>query len=262
MCVCVRCLVTSSCVIRETTQTCPRSRPRVSLSVYLPHSAAGPESRVTLRTDETSQADFEVMPFAPRTRLFFLVILLQWPLHLLGVHACEQCEIDAAESQADGAVAGCVDTWDECDDPETPQVEGCEGDPPEFLCPALVNSGLCDATFGGALPDWHARLRDTPGAAFLEQRVWRHCPRSCGRCARDEARRHRERGLEAEGRGELREAEDALRAAVALQPHDAEHHSALGELLHVSSILFLARISALACGHSPLREPYGFALGL
>ena len=196
------------------------------------------------------------MAFVPRTRLLFLVILLQWPLHLLGVHACEQCEIDAAESQADGAVAGCVDTWDECDDPETPQVEGCEGDPPEFLCPALVNSGLCDATFGGALPDWHARLRDTPGAAFLEQRVWRHCPRSCGRCARDEARRHRKRGLEAEGRGELREAEDALRAAVALQPHDAEHHSALGELPHVSSILLLDRISTLACGQTPLREPY------
>ena len=203
------------------------------------------------------------MAFAPRTRLLFLVILLQWPLQLLFVvHACEQCEIDAAESQADGAVAGCVDAWDECDDPKTPQVEGCEGNPPEFLCPALLDSGLCDATFGEALPDWHARLRDTPGAAFLEQRVWRHCPRSCGRCARDEARRHRERGLEAEGRGELREAEGALRAAVALQPHDAEHHSALGELPHVSNILLLDRISTLACGHSLLQEPLLRARGL
>ena len=203
------------------------------------------------------------MAFAPRTRMLFLVILLQWPLQLLFVvHACEQCEIDAAESQADGAVAGCVDAWDECDDPKTPQVEGCEGNPPEFLCPALLDSGLCDATFGEALPDWHARLRDTPGAAFLEQRVWRHCPRSCGRCARDEARRHRKRGLEAEGRGELREAEDALRAAVALQPHDAEHHSALGVLPHVSDILLLDRISTLACGHSLLQEPLLRARGL
>ena len=193
------------------------------------------------------------MAFASRTRLLFLVILLQWPLQLLFVvHACEQCEIDAAESQADGAVAGCVDAWDECNDPKTPQVEGCEGNPPEFLCPALLDSGLCDATFGEALPDWHARLRDTPGAAFLEQRVWRHCPRSCGRCARDEARHHRERGLEAEGRGQLREAEDALRVAVALQPHDAEHHSALGELPHVSNILLLDRISTLAW---PLATP-------
>ena len=97
----------------------------------------------------------ESMAFAPRTRLLFLVILLQWPLQLLFVvHACEQCEIDAAESQADGAVAGCVDAWDECDDPKTPQVEGCKDDPPEFLCPALLDSGLCDATFGEALPDW------------------------------------------------------------------------------------------------------------
>ena len=125
-----------------------------------------------------------LMACAPCTRLLFLVML---SLHLLFVvHACEQCEIDHAESQADGAVAGCVDAWDECDDPETAQVEGCEGDPPEFLCPALLGSGLCDTTFGEALPDWHARLRDTSGAAFLEQRVWRHCPRSCGRCARDE----------------------------------------------------------------------------
>ena len=88
------------------------------------------------------------MAFASRTRLLFLVILLQWPLQLLFVvHACEQCEIDAAESQADGAVAGCVDAWDECDDPKTPQVEGCEGNPPEFLCPALLDSGLCDWVF-------------------------------------------------------------------------------------------------------------------
>ena len=27
-----------------------------------------------------------------------------------------------ARRQADEAVAGCVDAWDECDDPETPQV--------------------------------------------------------------------------------------------------------------------------------------------
>jgi hypothetical protein len=92
-----------------------------------------------------------LMACAPCTRLLFLVML---SLHLLFVvHACEQCEIDHAESQADGAVAGCVDAWDECDDPETAQVEGCEGDPPEFLCPALLGSGLCDTTFGEALPE-------------------------------------------------------------------------------------------------------------
>ena len=92
------------------------------------------------------------MAFAPRTRLLFLVILLQWPLQLLFVvHACEQCEIDAAESQADGAVAGCVDAWDECDDPKTPQVEGCKDDPPEFLCPALLLGNaprFCGLRFG------------------------------------------------------------------------------------------------------------------
>ena len=32
---------------------------------------------------------------------------------------------------------------------ETKQVEGCNGDPPEFLCASLRESGLCDATFGG-----------------------------------------------------------------------------------------------------------------
>ena len=43
----------------------------------------------------------ESMACQPRTRLRFLVLLLPWPqAHLLGVRACEQCEIDAAESQA------------------------------------------------------------------------------------------------------------------------------------------------------------------
>ena len=41
------------------------------------------------------------MTCQPRTLLRFLVLLLPWPQPLLlAVHACEQCEIDAAESQA------------------------------------------------------------------------------------------------------------------------------------------------------------------
>jgi len=51
-----------------------------------------------------------------------MTLPLPLPLPLLTLALAALALTRSPFLQADEAVAGCVDAWDECDDPETPQV--------------------------------------------------------------------------------------------------------------------------------------------
>ena len=144
--------------------------------------------------------------------------------------ACEQCAANEAAELADTAVDECTNAWDECDDPMTPQVEACAGDPPEMLCGALAQAGMCELTFSEALPKAVGEEAEVP-YGYSEQRVWRHCPLACVRCKRHDAEHHRLRGVELEQAGKFEEAETAYRAALGVLPHEPHLHRHLGALL-------------------------------
>lgn len=148
-------------------------------------------------------------------------------LLLLAVaNACEECDIADAEKRADRAVTKCFDVWNECDRPETRAVERCQGDPPGFLCSELAAAGLCKTDFSDALPDH----RDILPPGMPKQMVWRHCPMSCSRCARDDARAESERGHALKEAGEIDAAAQAFRRAVELQSWRPDHHRNLAAL--------------------------------
>ena len=162
--------------------------------------------------------------------------------------ACEQCAANEAAELADTAVEECTNVWDECDDPMTPYVEACDGDPPEMLCGALAEARMCELTFSEALPKAAGDEVEVP-YGYSEQRVWRHCPLACVRCKRHDAEHHRLRGVELEQAGKLEEAEAAYRDALGVLPHEPHLHRHLGALLS-------------AVGHSEAQECFSEAARL
>ena len=149
-CGCGRRLVTGSCVSRETTQTgCPRSRPRVSLSIYL----SIPPKLATLPVLEPGHRNHGHRRLLPRLGL--AAVLAAWLAAWLAAEAVRRCwrlavgncisvvRRAAVGAHADRLLGGDGQHHPTSHDAGRPDPRCCACNGPHFHWPACIGPLAC-----------------------------------------------------------------------------------------------------------------------